>query len=168
MVKGLNPEQKEHEGKTAFERALKTQNFHRWFERWTMAIATLIGGVYRIKVFFTSLPQVNCCRRLPFRAYWPKSSLPKTKPAPMPPTQPQSLIADAANMEMIFPAVVIRCMATRLSGIFQNGFAVHRHKCFQLMKFAVSTNTKVIPLHWRVSNSEDDEVSKRIYFDAAV
>ena len=58
-------------------------------------------------------------------------------------------------------------MATRLSGIFQK----MAWWCIDINVFSIDeirrvNEYQVIPLHWRVSNSED-EVSKRIYFDAA-
>jgi GTP pyrophosphokinase/guanosine-3',5'-bis(diphosphate) 3'-pyrophosphohydrolase len=51
--------------------------------------------------------------------------------------------------------------------ISKNGLVVHRHKCFSIDEIRRVNEYQVIPLHWRVSNSED-EVSKRIYFDAAL
>ena len=168
-LKGLNPEQKEHEGKTAFERALKTQNLSLADlsdEQWQLLLDW--RGLQDKSAFFTEfttgklLPQIAVSRLLT------QEQLAKNQASAHAANQPQSLIADAANMEMTFSSCCHPVYGDPIVGhISKNGLVVHRHKCFSIDEIRRVNEYQVIPLHWRVSNSED-EISKRIYFDAAL
>ena len=82
--------------------------------------------------------------------------------------QPQSLIADAANMEMSFSSCCHPIYGDPIVGhLSKNGLVVHRHKCYSIEEIRKVNDYQVIPLHWRQS-TDQDALAKRIYFDAAL
>lgn len=168
-LKGLSAEQKEHEGKTAFGRALKTQNLalaDLSEEQWQLLLDW--RGLQSKREFFTEfttgklLPQIAVSRLLT------QEQLAQNQAHAHADNQPQSLIADAANMEMTFSSCCHPVYGDPIVGhISKNGLVVHRHKCFSIDDIRRVNEYQVIPLHWRTSSS-DDALSKRIYFDAAL
>ena len=168
-LKGLSAEQREHQGKAAFERALKNQG---------LVLAELDDGQWQTLLnwrglqnqseFFKELTTGKLLPQIAVSRLLTQEQLAKNQAHAHADNQPQSLIADAANMEMTFSSCCHPVYGDPIVGhISKNGLVVHRHKCFSIDEIRRVNDYQVIPLRWRLSTS-DDELTKRVYFDAAL
>lgn len=79
--------------------------------------------------------------------------------------EPQSLIADAAGVEVDFSSCCHPIYGDPIAGhLSKNGLVVHRHKCYSLEDIRKDDPYKVIPLRWRHA-PDIDNLTSRIHFD---
>lgn len=168
-LKGLSPEQRQQQGEAAFSRALINQGLEleelsneQWQKLLSWRGLSQKSELYDELTSGKLLPQIAVSRLLT------PEQLAKNQAEAHAEHQPQSLIADAANMEMAFSSCCHPVYGDPIVGhLSKNGLVVHRHKCFSIDDIRKINDYQVIPLHWRVSTQQDD-VTKRIYFDAAL
>lgn len=168
-LKGLTPEQRQQQGQAAFERALKNQGMtpndvsdEAWQKLLSWRGLTAKSELYDELTNGKLLPQIAVSRLLT------AEQLAENQANAHAEHQPQSLIADAANMEIDFSSCCHPVYGDPVVGhLSKNGLVVHRHKCYSIDEIRRVNAYQVIPLHWRQS-TQDDEISKRIYFDAAL
>lgn len=168
-LKGLNPEQRQQQGEAAFSRALINQGLkldtlsdEQWQKLLNWRGLSQKSELYDELTSGKLLPQIAVSQLLT------PEQLAKNQAEAHADHQPQSLIADAANMEMDFSSCCHPIYGDPIVGhLSKNGLVVHRHKCFSIDEIRKINDYQVIPLHWRQS-SDQDALAKRIYFDAAL
>lgn len=168
-LKGLSPEQRQQQGEAAFSRALINQGLkldtlsdEQWQQLLSWRGLTQKSELYDELTSGKLLPQIAVSRLLT------PAQLAKNQAEAHAEHQPQSLIADAANMEMTFSSCCHPIYGDPIVGhLSKNGLVVHRHKCYSIDDIRKINDYQVIPLHWRQSTSQDD-ITKRVYFDAAL
>ncbi|MFW2177156.1 MULTISPECIES: HD domain-containing protein [unclassified Moraxella] len=168
-LKGLSSDERQLQGQAAFARALQNQGVtldevteHQWQTLLEWRGLKQRSELYEELTTGKLLPQIAVSRLLT------PEQLAKNQAEAHAEHHPQSLIADAANMEMTFSSCCHPVYGDQIVGhLSKNGLVVHRHKCFSIEEIRKINDYQVIPLHWRQSTS-DDELSKRIYFDAGL
>lgn len=168
-LKGLSAEERLQQGEAAFARALANQGLklHEITDEQWQTLLTWRGLADKNALFneLTTgklLPQIAVSRLLT------PEQLAKNQANAHAEHQPQSLIADAANMEMSFSSCCHPIYGDPIVGhLSKNGLVIHRHKCYSIEEIRKINDYQVIPLHWRLS-TDQDALAKRIYFDAAL
>lgn len=168
-LKELSPEERQRQGEAAFARALTNQGLKlaeltdaQWQKLLTWRGLSDKNALYSELTSGKLLPQIAVSRLLT------PEQLAKNQAEAHADHQPQSLIADAANMEMTFSSCCHPIYGDPIVGhLSKNGLVVHRHKCFSIDDIRKINDYQVIPLHWRQS-TDQDALAKRIYFDAAL
>lgn len=168
-LKGLSPEQRQRQGEAAFSRALINQGLtleNLSDEQWQKLLSW--RGLHQKSELYDELTSGKLLPQIAVSRLLTPEQLAKNQAEAHAEHQPQSLIADAANMEMSFSSCCHPVYGDPIVGhLSKNGLVVHRHKCFSIDDIRKINDYQVIPLHWRQSTHQDD-VTKRIYFAAAL
>lgn len=166
-LKGLTPEQRQQHGEAAFGRALKNQgrsidelNEKGWQSLFSWRGVTSKNELYDQITTGVLLPQIMVSR------LFSPEELAHNQAIAHADHQPQSLIADAAGVEVDFSSCCHPIYGDPIVGhLSKNGLVVHRHKCFAIEDIRRDNPYQVIPLHWRQS-VENDNLTSRIHFEA--
>lgn len=168
-LKGLTQEQRHQQGELAFTRALQIQGLtfdELTDEQWQKLL--LWRGLQHKNQLYEELTSGKLLPQIAVSHLMTPEQLAKNQADAHAEHQPQSLIADASGMEMSFSNCCHPVYGDPIVGhLSRNGLTVHRHKCYSVEDFRKVNDYQVIPLHWRAS-SENDELAKRIYFDASL
>lgn len=168
-LKGLTPEQRQQQGEAAFSRALTNQGLKLdklSDEQWQKLLNW--RGLHQKNELYDELTSGKLLPQIAVSQLLTPEQLAKNQAEAHAEHQPQSLIADAANMEMDFSSCCHPIYGDPIVGhLSKNGLVVHRHKCFSIDEIRKINDYQVIPLHWRQSSNQD-ALAKRIYFDAAL
>lgn len=168
-LKGLTPEQRLQQGEAAFDRALTNQGLKlskMTDEHWHTLLSW--RGLDSKEDFYHELTSGKLLPQIAVSRLLSPEQLAQNQANAHAEHQPQSLIADAANMEMSFSSCCHPIYGDPIVGhLSKNGLVVHRHKCYSIEEIRKVNDYQVIPLHWRQS-TDQDALAKRIYFDAAL
>lgn len=165
-LKGLNAEERQLHGQAAFDRALKYHgrslrdvSDQEWQNLLAWRGLKQPSDLYEQITTGALLPQLIVSRLLS------PEQLAQSQALAHQAHQPQSLIADAAGVEVDFSSCCHPIYGDPIVGhLSTNGLVVHRHKCYALEDIRKDDPYKVIPLHWRRS-VENDTLTSRIFFE---
>lgn len=165
-LKGLTTEERHRYGEAAFDRALKNQGRtladvtdSEWQNLLTWRGVTDKNELYEQITTGVLLPQIMVSR------LFSPEELAHSQALAHEAHQPQSLIADAAGVEVDFSSCCHPIYGDPIAGhLSKNGLVVHRHKCYSLEDIRKDNPYKVIPLHWRRSQ-DNDNLTSHIHFE---
>lgn len=168
-LKGLNPDERQRQGKAAFDRALRNQGRSledltndEWQDLLTWRGAKTVNDLYDQITTGVLLPQIIVSR------LFSQEQLAQSQAIAHEADQPQSLIADAAGIEVDFASCCHPIYGDSIVGhLSKNGLVVHRHKCFSIEDIRKDNPYKVIPLNWRLS-IDNQNLTSRVHFESSL